>query len=164
LQTVGVTHASATTKSQPAIIVTLSILTRLGSVFGVLRGLFYQTFARLFESSTLNNDDYNRGYVLMLLNAGTLIAAILMLRLKSLGFNLYLLFQSAYLAFTFYIVLIYSTPSTDPVSVLNGINPFAMLVGAFFWLPSFILLILYLAFARKYFSKKYNQSRLTSIY
>jgi len=85
LQTVGVTHASATTKSQPAIIVTLSTLTRLGSVFGVLRGLFYQTFARLFESSTLNNDDYNRGYVLMLLNAGTLIAAILMLRLTHLA-------------------------------------------------------------------------------
>ena len=134
----------------PAIVITLAILTLLGSAFGIIRGMFYQTFASLFESTSLYNEGYARGYILVFLNLGTLIAAILMLNLKRMGYYLYLLFQSAYLVFTFYILLIYS--SADTLSINDGFNPIILLLGSVFWLPSSIMILLYLTLARRYFT------------
>src|SRR3954463_7366659 len=142
------------TEKLPAIVVTLAILTLLGSAFGIIRGFFYQTFATWFESTSLYNENYSRGYILVVLNLGTSIAAILMLNLKRSGFYLYLFFQSAYLVFTFYVMFIYSSYQDTTVSNLhNGLNPLVVLVGSFFWFPSAILLVLYLSLARRYFRK-----------
>lgn len=137
----------------PGIIITLSVFTLLGSTFGMIRGVFYQTFATLFDASAgLYHSEYQRGYILVLLNLGTMIAAILMLNLKRTGYYLYLLFQSGYIVFTAYIIFIYSSYNKDAFLISDGVNPLILLMGSFFLLPSTILLILHLAFARKHFT------------
>jgi Ca2+/Na+ antiporter len=135
----------------PAIVITLAVITMLGSASGIVRGLLYQTTANLFKTGALHNQDYSRGYVLMLLNFGTFMAAIFMLRLKPWSYYMYLIFQLAYIVFTFYISFIYST-DVKSRNIADGLNPIVLVLSSVFWLPSIILLTLYLTLARKHFS------------
>ena len=147
IEEVSINYSVAKT---PAIIITLAVITMLGSASGMIRGLFYQTTANLFKTGSLHNEGYDRGYILMLLNLGTFVAAIFMLKLKSWSFYMYLLFQLVYIVFTFYICLIYSTNVSNR-SLAEGLNPIVVVASSVFWLPSTILLILYITLARKYF-------------
>src|SRR5689334_12291978 len=61
----------------PTALVTLCVLTIIGSLFGIIRGFFYEAIAGAF-----GNSDYLYGYMFAGLNAGTLVAAILMLLQK----------------------------------------------------------------------------------
>ena len=139
-------------KSLPGIITTLGVITLLGSAFGMLRGLFYQAAANIFENVIHHDEDNLRGYILVFLNFGTCIAAIFMFKLKRIGFYLYLLFQLLYLIFTYYITTFYTNPEEN---ITDGI-PLSVIFSAFFWLPSVIMLVLYLTLARKYFKKIRN--------
>ena len=131
----------------PAAVVTLAVITLLGSAFGIIRGIFYQIFSHDFQKIMDEENGYVRGYILVFLNVATFLAAILMLKMKRNGYYLYLIFQSLYLAFTLYITFIYAGENK------GDFNPWVFLMSALFWFPSGILLVLYLTIARKHFTK-----------
>lgn len=151
-QAVEKSSTDISTAKTPPIIITLAVITMLGSVGGMVRGLFYQTTASFFKSGALHNEGYNRGYILLLLNLGTFIAAIFMLRLKPWSYYMYLIFQLAYIVFTFYISFIYSTDAKTR-SLTDGLNPLVLILSSAFWLPSAVLFVLYLTLGRKYFKR-----------
>ena len=117
-------------QSGTAMLVTISVLTIIGSIFGILRGLFYEAVADFADSS----HSYWRGWAYALLNLGTLVGAIVMLQRSVAGLYVYTICQVLYLVLIAYTTVIYSSD--------GGI--FALLLGATFFLPSLVFLVLYL--------------------
>jgi len=118
-------------------VVTLCILTIIGSILGALRGLFYEMFADFGGSS----HSFWRGWAYAVLNLGTLVGAIAMLARRADGLYLYTASQILYL-------LVVVSAIVDWGG--DGREIFAILIGASFFLPSAVFLALYwLPVARK---------------
>tara|TARA_R110002073_G_scaffold8207_3_gene45737 strand:+ start:20924 stop:21436 length:513 start_codon:yes stop_codon:yes gene_type:complete len=119
-------------RGNPTFLTTLCILTLVGSLIGIYRGLLYQTFA---SGSHFGNAEYIRGWLYVLVNLGTIIGAIVLLNKKSLGLYIYSVSQVLYL-----ILIIWAT------SVYFGdkyTDQLALTISAFFFLPSLAFLIIY---------------------
>ena len=117
------------TASNVSFVRTLCILTIMGSVLGVLRGLFYEAVATTVGSSP----SFWRGWAYVVLNAGTLIGAMMMLARRVDGFYIYTACQFLYLLVVGYATFIWSQDT----------SLFFVLVGASFFLPSLVFLALY---------------------
>ena len=115
-------------KKDSALITVLCILTIIGSLFGILRGWLYELV------STVGHNDYFRGWIYIFANIGTLVGAILMLKRKKSGLNLYTVFQSIYILTVIYATIVYE------VSDFEGL---AIVLSMFFLIPSIVFLILY---------------------
>lgn len=107
----------------------LCILTLVGSVFGVFRGVFYQAVSEEF-----GNGGYARGWIYALLNIGTIAAAIIMLNKSKIGLYVYSVFQVLYLGFVIFTALYYTE---------DDMYLFAILVAMLFFIPSLAFLIMY---------------------
>lgn len=120
-------------------VVTLCILTIMGSILGALRGLFYEMLADFGGSS----HSFWRGWAYVVLNLGTLVGAIAMLARRIDGLYLYTVCQILYLLAVGYAIVDWGG---------DGREIFAILIGASFFLPSSVFLALYwLPVARKSF-------------
>lgn len=109
----------------------LCAFTIVGSLFGVARGWLYE-----MVSSFDGNNNYIRGWVYILTNLGTLIAAIFMINKKIMGLYIYTAAQGIYLL----AVLIATFSYRD---VFEGSNVLATGISALFLVPSISFLILY---------------------
>ena len=69
-------------------LVSLCILTIIGSLFGIARGWLYEMVSTMDTS-----DNYFRGWIYILTNIGTLTAAIIMLNRKMIGLYIYTVSQ-----------------------------------------------------------------------
>lgn len=136
-------------KGNPPVVTVLCILTILGSSFGIIRGMLYEAVA-----GVTHNDDYVYGYTFAFLNLGTLIAAIMMLAQKSLGFYLYIIFQVLYIVMVIFRTMDYWEPYNNYGS---SVNSFSFLISTIFIVPSVIFLLLYIMLTAKYFVNKRNQ-------
>ncbi|MFL5730713.1 MAG: zinc ribbon domain-containing protein [Cytophagaceae bacterium] len=124
------------------VILTICILTILGSGLGLVRGLLYQSVAGLAD-----NPDYWRGYAFAIVNIGTIAGAIFMMAGKITGFRIYLIFQISYILLVILTTYIYKPTGDSDLGVFVGILGF--FVGALFIVPSIILLIFFVAMAPK---------------
>jgi len=143
----GTTPVDTTKQNKPipAIIITLCVFTILGSATGIIRGLFYETIAAIGS-----NSEYWRGYAFVIVNIGTLIAAILMLSRKAIGFTIYVIFQVAYVVLVLYTTLFYTDSGIfGGTTADNSVTAFALFISSLFLIPSIIMLILFLVFGRK---------------
>lgn len=113
-------------------IMVLAILTIIGSVFGLFRGMFYQAISEDF-----GNSGFSRGWIYAILNIGTLVAAILLINRSKMGLYMYTFFQVLYLCFVVYVTFIYSQQTGD-----IG-DAFVMLIALFFIIPSLAVLVMY---------------------
>ena len=109
---------------------TLCVVTILGSIFGIIRGCFYQ------EIATMGNlhDSYWRGLAYVIFSIGTLVGAIMMLNRSIAGLYVYLVCQSLYLVLVLYTIILY----------LPYAGTFALTIGTLFILPSLALFIFFL--------------------
>lgn len=123
--------ASLEGKNTYILILTLCIFTILGSVFGMFRGIFYMGVAEVAQ-----NEIYQRGVGYIVLNAGTLTGAIIMLCRSMAGLYLYTISQSLYI-----VLVLYTTYVTYGKESIVGF--FAFFIGPMFWLPSLAFLIVY---------------------
>lgn len=124
-------HPQAGSGGESAMLTVLCVITILGSIFGVLRGMTYNSLAGMAHES-----GYLRGWGYILSNAGTLTGAITMLCRSIVGLYLYTFAQVGYI-----LLVLFSTYVVFGQGELMG--PFSALVGAFFWLPSVVFLVLY---------------------
>lgn len=111
-----------------AMLTTLCIFTILGSIFGILRGLLYDLVADVAHASA-----YWRGWAMVVLGCGTLLGAIMMMSRSAAGWYLYSVCQVLYLGLVAYTMVHY----------LPEGGAFTLLVGAVFFLPSLVFLVLY---------------------
>jgi uncharacterized membrane protein len=126
-------HGSTTpsNKGGSAFLITLCILTLVGSFIGVLRGLFYQAVA----TAPNGNTEYYRGFLFVLVNLGTIAGAIVLLNKKYIGLYLYSSFQVLYLILILWTTSVYiGNQHTDML---------ALTISMFFFLPSLAFLIMY---------------------
>lgn len=110
------------------LLITLCVLAILFSSFGIIRGLLYESVASLATDS-----GYWRGSAFAILNVTTLVGAIMMMNRKFSGLIVYSAGQGLNLLLTFYTMAIYS----------ESIGAFAMFIGAFFYIPEILFLILF---------------------
>ncbi|HXA01320.1 MAG TPA: zinc ribbon domain-containing protein [Cytophagaceae bacterium] len=125
------------------VVLTLCILTILGSGLGIARGFFYQSIAGIAD-----NTDYWRGYAFAIVNVGTIIGAIFMLTGRLSGFKIYLIFQIAYILLVLFTTFIYTPGGSSDVESAIGI--FGIFVASLFIIPSMILLIFFIAMVPKH--------------
>ena len=141
-QTGFTTNNAAKQTTLPAVVVVFCILTILGSVFGLIRGLFYEVIA-----TATDNTGYWRGYAFALCHLATLVAAIAMFVRKLWGFWLYVVFQLAYFGLMIYTLYSYTNLNADSNS---GEFIGSVFITAIFGIPSLIMLVLYFIFVRKH--------------
>jgi hypothetical protein len=122
------------TSTSSGLLITLCTLTIIGSVFGILRAFLYEFGAMVAEVATGSNMDmtYVRGLLYVAFHTGTLIGAIIMLCRSMVGFYMYTISQILYIVF-----VLYTTYATYDARVFEAI------IGAMFWGPSLVFLILY---------------------
>jgi hypothetical protein len=135
-------------KGSPAFLITLCILTIIGSLFTIIRGYFYELI-----STVGGNGEYFRGWIYVISGVGTLVGAIIMTQKKRIGLYIYTLFQTAYIVTVFIALFsfmnLFGTLVTnnevhspkDPLS--NAVNFLAISVALFFLIPAITFLILY---------------------
>ncbi len=122
------------TSTSSGLLITLCTLTIIGSVFGILRAFLYEFGAMVAEVATGNMDmTYVRGLLYVAFHTGTLIGAIIMLCRSMVGFYMYTISQILYIVF-----VLYTTYAT-----YDGLGGFEAIIGAMFWGPSLVFLILY---------------------
>ncbi len=114
-------------------ITTLCIFSVIGSIFGLLRGMFYEGVSSLFEDQLGEPDSFWRGWTYIGLNAGTLIGAIMMFGRLALGRYIYTGFQIVYI-----LMVGYSIIWSDDYFLIT-----AWIIGATFALPSLIFVYLF---------------------
>jgi hypothetical protein len=119
-------------KGNSSFLTTLCILTIIGSVIGIFRGILYQFFASIPDAG---NAEYFRGILYFIANFGTLVGAIFLLNGKINGLYVYSVFQVAYLLTVIWATSVYiGGDFTDMLAVT---------LGAIFFLPSLAFLIMY---------------------
>ncbi|MFN5416171.1 MAG: zinc ribbon domain-containing protein [Flavobacteriia bacterium] len=111
---------------------TLGILTLVGSIIGIFRGLLYQSFASI---NHYGNPDYIRGWLFVAVNIGTIAGAIVLLFKKKAGLYIYTFFQLVYLCLIIWTTSVYFDSKHS--------NMFAVTIAMFFFLPSLAFLIMY---------------------
>ncbi|GAA3508158.1 hypothetical protein GCM10022393_18420 [Aquimarina addita] len=114
-----------------AFLIVLCTCTIAGSLFGILRGVFYQELA--------SSNEYYRGWIYIATNLGTGVGAFLMIYSRNiLGLYAYSLCQILYLATVFIARFSY-----DDVKYLGDLSELASFISTLFLIPSFLFLILY---------------------
>lgn len=137
---------SSRSGQSPAALVTLCILTILGSVLGILKGLLVEAFqGRSFDLLNEQSMRFPFGYASALFNLGTLAGAIIMLNRKRFGYVLYLVCQSANIV----AVLYWALAQGHFVDGFIG-GPFYLIGAAVSVLPSLVFIVLYSLLVRKY--------------
>ena len=116
-------------------ILILGILTIVGSIFTIWRGLYYEIFA---------DEGYWRGWVYAISSLGTLGGAILMIQRNYTGLIVYTAFQSIYILTVLIAILSYAGDWTGPL---------ALAIGMLFLIPSTIFLVLYWALVAKHLQR-----------
>jgi hypothetical protein len=112
----------------------LCVLTIIGSIFGIFRGLIYEMITAAGDW----NDNYLRGFLYTITNFGTLIGAILMLLRQKRGLYIYTASQLAYIMVVFVASFVYKSEN-----YFEGAETFAFALALFFLLPSILFLFLY---------------------
>ncbi len=108
-------------------LMTICIITIVGSALTFFRGMFYQAVSDL-----AHNSDYIRGILYAITSIGTGVAAGLMLNRKMVGLYIYTVCQVIYLFAVVWAITVYGNSS--------GFN---IVIGALFFLPSLAFLIMY---------------------
>ena len=121
--------ASLEGKNTSSGLLVLCILTIIGSVFGILRVFLYEIGAIV-----AGNETYVRGLLYVLFHTGTLAGAIIMLCRSMVGLYVYSISQILYI-----VLVLYTIYGTYDGKEEAG----AIIIGAMFWLPSLVFLILY---------------------
>lgn len=118
-------------KRNRVFLIVLCVFTIIGSLFGILRGIFYQ--------DVITSNGYDRGWTYIAANLGTMIGAILMIYNKKVsGLYVYSICQILYL----YTVWVASNSYTD-VKYLGDLSELASFISMVFLIPSILFLILY---------------------
>ena len=125
-------HPSAPSSGVLSKLRVLCILSIIGSILGILRGVVYDSLS--------GDDEYWRGIAFALLNAGTLIGALMMLiSRKRMGLNIYAIFQASYLALSLFTTFVYlGEAGSDEAGVF-----IVLTISACFILPSAAFLYFY---------------------
>ena len=118
-----------TVKSEnTGLLVTLGVLSIVGSIFGMSRGLLYEAIAGLADSGS----SYTKGYIYVFANLGSMIGVILMLSRKIVGLYAYTLAQIVYVV----------TVMISSMSYEEG-RTLAVAVSSFFMIPSVVFVFLF---------------------
>jgi hypothetical protein len=114
------------------LLIVLSILTIIGSVFQLFRGMLYELVA-----AADNNDEYIRGWIYSITAIMTIIGAIMMLQKQLNGLYLYTAGQVIYLLTCFWATSVYMN---DPDFGGEGI---VIAIASVFIVPAIIFLIVF---------------------
>ncbi len=118
---------STVKKENTGLLVTLSVLSIIGSVFGIGRGLLYEAVSSLDADS-----EYIRGYIYVYANLGSLIGIIMVLSKKIWGLYIYSISQVVYIVTVIWAAMSYEVESS-----------FAVALSSFFLLPSAVFVFLF---------------------
>ena len=114
-------------KENTGLLVTLSVISIIGSIFGIGRGLLYEAVSSLDADS-----EYIRGYIYVYANLGSLIGVIMLLSKKIWGLYIYSVSQVVY------IVTVISAAMSYEVG-----SAFAVAFSSFFLIPSVVFVFLF---------------------
>ena len=124
-------------RSSSAILNTLCVLTLIGSVFTILRGIVYLTISSGGGGAWADLMNV-RGSLYLLTSIGTIIGAVKMLNKEMLGLHVYTVSQVIYLITVFFALSYYLDKFES-----NFGDQFAIIVVMFFVVPSVVILALY---------------------
>ena len=124
-------------RSSSAILNTLCVLTLIGSVFTILRGIVYLTISSGGGGAWADLMNV-RGSLYLLTSIGTIIGAVKMLNKEMLGLHVYTVSQVIYLITVFFALSYYLDKFKS-----NFGDQFAIIVVMFFVVPSVVILALY---------------------
>jgi len=124
-------------RSSSAILNTLCVLTLIGSVFTILRGIVYLTISSGGGGAWADLMNV-RGSLYLLTSIGTIIGAVKMLNKEMLGLHVYTVSQVIYLITVFFALSYYLDQFKS-----NFGDQFAIIVVMFFVVPSVVILALY---------------------
>ncbi|MEL1242990.1 zinc ribbon domain-containing protein [Flavobacterium sp. DGU11] len=109
----------------------LCILTIVGSVFQLFRGLIYEMVA-----NDSNNNEYIRGWIYGITGVMTLAGAVMMLQKQLNGLYLYTVGQIIYLLTCFWATSVYMEEAGDATGLL-------LTIAAVFVVPAILFLIVF---------------------
>lgn len=132
-QVCGTSRYGYQSRQQEIILTVLCILTIIGSVLQIIRGLFYETV-----SQAADNHEYFRGWIYALTAVVTLAGAIMMISKKLYGLYVYTAGQAVYLLTTLYATSVYT--SDDQMGDMSAI---AIFISSLFIIPAVVMLILF---------------------
>ena len=124
-------------RSSSAILNTLCVLTLIGSVFTILRGIVYLTISSGGGGAWADLMNV-RGSLYLLTSIGTIIGAVKMLNKEMLGLHVYTVSQVIYLITIFFALSYYLDEFKS-----NFGDQFAIMLVMFFVVPSVVILALY---------------------
>lgn len=113
-------------------LIILCILTLVGSVFQLFRGMLYELVA-----AADNNSEYIRGWIYSITAIVTIIGAIMMLQKQLKGLYVYTAGQAIYLLTCFWATSVYLEDVTDSDRILVWI------ISSIFIIPAIIFMILF---------------------
>ncbi len=119
-------------KESSTLLTVLCILTIIGSVFQIVRGMLYELVA-----TADNNNEYIRGWIYAITGVATIIGSILMLQKQLNGLYVYTAGQAIYLLTCFWATSVYMN---DPDLGGEGI---VFAIAAMFVVPAIIFLIIF---------------------
>lgn len=109
------------------VLIVLCTLTIIGSIFTIVRALFYEMASMLASDS-----NYYRGWIYAISGIGTLVGAFMMMQRKLDGLYVYSVSQIIYLITVIIASLSYGSN-----------NAISIIVAMFFFIPSAIFLLLF---------------------
>lgn len=110
----------------------LCIMSILGSLFTIGRGMLYELIAEI------DGGDYVRGFTYALTSVGTTIGAVMMLGKSLKGLYVYTVCQSIYL-----LTVIIATSSHMSGKLFRGEEEWAIFIASIFFVPSALFLWVY---------------------
>ncbi|AWH85556.1 hypothetical protein HYN59_10735 [Flavobacterium album] len=119
-------------KEGSTLLIVLCILTVVGSVFQMFRGMLYEIVA-----DADNNNEYIRGWIYAITAVVTTIGAIMMFQKQLKGLYVYTAGQAIYLLTCFWATSVYLDDVTDSDRILVWI------ISSIFIIPAIIFLILF---------------------
>ncbi|MCW4470707.1 hypothetical protein OGH69_17175 [Flavobacterium sp. MFBS3-15] len=119
-------------KESSTLLMVLCILTVIGSVFQMFRGMLYEMVA-----NADNNNEYIRGWIYSITAVVTIIGAIMMFQKQLKGLYVYTAGQAIYLLTCFWATSVYLDDVTDSDRILVWI------ISSIFIIPAIIFLILF---------------------
>ncbi len=137
-----------------AALITLCVMTILGSIVGMLKALAIEL---VYSSEYIfSNNNYHFGYLSLVFNLGTLAAAIIMLMGRRTGYKIYLISQCANILVVLlwlFLPPMFSLSSTYQESMYYAsrqLSPFYVWATAATVIPSVVFIILYTVLVKKH--------------
>lgn len=135
---------------------TLCILTIIGSVFGILKGLFYESLD-LDSLGIFSHGYFILGYLSAATCVGTLTGAVYMLKRQRKGYTIYVVAQVMNILLSLWRTIGFNFWQSNEADTFgnyhsyasHAISSFSIFLGAFFTLPSIVFIILYTTLVRK---------------